>query len=189
MPFTVGRVDLGRAIRVSRAGTSETKVTSRLRRRRPDMRANTAASSRSARLAEACVVAVLASSVIVGLAYFAKGLSDLDEGATANAELSFSDREFGGGNGVVLDQQAAYAAEGLIPVHATYRLLTGSGLKEPTSLTLPFVESWFRYFLMPRRPAVDATWLICYGCDVSQFGGKYTPSWHDDRGISIGRLG
>jgi hypothetical protein len=140
-------------------------------------------------LAEGCVAAVVAASSAVGLAYFAKGLSDLDEGATANGELSFSDREFGGGNGVVLDQQAAYAAEALIPVPATYRLLTGSGVKEPTSLTLPFVESWFRYFLMPRRPADDAKWIICYGCDISRLGGKYTRRWQDDRGISIGRLG
>jgi hypothetical protein len=153
------------------------------------MRATTRASSRPTRLAEGCVVAVVAASSVVGLGYFAKGLSDLDDGAAANSELSFSDREFGGGNGVVLDQQAAYAAEALIPAHATYRLLTGSGLKEPTSLTLAFVDSWFRYFLMPRRPADDARWLICYGCDTSQFGGKYTPRWQDDRGISIGRLG
>jgi hypothetical protein len=153
------------------------------------MGATTTASSRSTRLAESCVVAVVVASSVVGLGYFAKGLSDLDEGATANSELSFADREFGGGNGIVLDQQAAYAAEALIPAHATYRLLTGSGLKEPTSLTLVFVDSWFRYFLMPRRPADAARWLICYGCDTSQFGGKYTPRWQDDRGISIGRLG
>jgi len=153
------------------------------------MRATTTASSRSTRVAEGCVAAVVAASSVVGLGYFAKGLSDLDEGATANAELSFSDREFGGGNGVVLDQQAAYAAQALIPVHATYRLLTGSGVTEPTSLTLPFVESWFRYFLMPRRPADDANWIICYGCDISQFGGKYIARWQDDRGISIGGVG
>jgi len=153
------------------------------------MRATTRASRLPMRLAEGCVVAVVVTSSVVGLAYFAKGLSDLDEGTAANSELSFSDREFGGGNGIVLDQQAAYAAEALIPAHATYRLLTGSGLKEPTSLTGPFVDSWFRYFLMPRRPADDARWLICYGCDISQFGGKYTPRWQDDRGISIGRLG
>lgn len=153
------------------------------------MRATTTASSWSTRGAEICVVAVVAASSVLGLVYFAKGLSDLGRGATANSDLSFSDREFGGGNGVILDQQAAYAAEALIPAHATYRLLTGSGLKEPTSLTLPFVESWFRYFLMPRRPASDAQWIICYGCDVSKLGGTYTPRWQDERGISIGRLG
>lgn len=155
----------------------------------PEARATTSASNRSTRVAEICVVVVVAASSVLGFAYFAKGLSDLDQGTTANSDLSFADREFGGGNGIVLDQQAAYAAAALIPPHATYRLLTGSGLKEPTSLTLPFVESWFRYFLMPRRPASNAPWLICYGCDISKLGAKYTPRWQDDRGISIGRLG
>ncbi len=153
------------------------------------MRTTISGSSWSTLVAQVCVVVVVVASSALGLVYFAKGLSNLDQGATANSELSFSDREFSGGNGVVLDQQAAYAAEALIPRHANYRLLTGSGLKDPTSLTLPFVESWFRYFLMPRRPADDAQWIICYACDIPKLGGQYTPRWQDDRGISIGRLG
>ncbi len=140
------------------------------------------------RVARVGVVLTVAASSGVALLYFGKGLSRLDRTATADSGLSFSDREFAGGNGIILDQEAAYTAEQLIPRGASYRLATGSGLREPTSLTLPFAESWFRYFLMPRRPAADAAWIICYGCDVSKLGGKYSIRWQDDAGISIGRL-
>jgi hypothetical protein len=51
-----------------------------------------------------------------------------------------------------------------------------------------YVESWYRYFLLPRRPAADARWIICYGCDTTELG-KYVVRWHDRNGISIGRRG
>ena len=55
----------------------------------------------------------------------------------------------------------------------------------PTPLTLAFVETWYRYFLMPRRTAVDARWIICYGCEVSKLGRPYAILWQDD---SIGDI-
>ena len=67
--------------------------------------------------------------------------------------------------------------------------MTGDGVRNATSLTFNFVDGWFQYLLMPRRPTADATWIICYGCDTSKFEGKYGVRWHDSDGISIGRLG
>ena len=93
-----------------------------------------------------------------------------------------------GGNGIVSDQEAVYQAKAIIPKSARYRVVTGSGLRNPTSLTLAFVDSWYRYFLMPRRPDVGARWIICYGCDASKLGRPYAILWQDDDGISIGRL-
>ncbi len=139
-------------------------------------------------LARLGVVLVVLVTFAFGVAYTAKALDQLGDHADRNSTLSYADREIAGGNSILVDQLAAYAARALIPSAETYRVVTGEGLKQKTDLTLPFVESWFRYFLMPRRPSGSARWVICYGCDVSMLGGRYVPAWHDDDGISIGRL-
>ncbi len=132
----------------------------------------------------------LAVAVCAGFAvvYFAKALSHLNKMAEDNSAVSFSDREIAGGNSILVDQQAAYEARGVIPRDETYRVVTGSAMKNTTPLTLPFVESWLRYFLMPRRPRADAQWIVCYGCDVAKLGGSYQVLWQDENGISLGRI-
>jgi len=138
--------------------------------------------------AQTRVVLVVLVSSVFGLVYFVKALTRLNDVATANDTLSFSDREIAAGNSIVVDQQAAYQARALIPHSESYRVVTGETVKDATPLTLPFVESWYRYFLMPRRPAADARWIVCYACDVSKLGGPYSVIWRDKNGISIGRL-
>ncbi len=64
----------------------------------------------------------------------------------------------------------------------------GPKLTKSTDLTLDFVASWLRYFLLPRRPSDDARWIVCVGCDTSEYGSRYHVLWQDDIGISIGRL-
>lgn len=123
-----------------------------------------------------------------GVVYYAKALVHLDDVADANSALSFSDREIAGGNSIIINQQAAYEARALIPPSARYRFHTGSRLRNATDLTIEHVASWYRYFLMPRRPTADARWIICYGCDVSALPPTYSIRWQDDNGISIGRL-
>jgi hypothetical protein len=139
-------------------------------------------------IARGGVVLCVGLSIVFGAIYFPRALTDFDDTASNNASLSYSDREVAGGNGIVADQEAAYQAQAIIPRDAKYRVVTGSALKNPQSLTLAFVETWYRYFLMPRRTAGDARWIICYGCDVSKLGGPYAILWQDDDGISIGRL-
>jgi hypothetical protein len=139
-------------------------------------------------IARAGVVLCVGLSVTLGAFYLLRALADFEDVASNNSSLSFSDREVAGGNGIVIDQEAVYQAQALIPQNAKYRVVTGSGLKDMTSLTLPFVDSWYRYFLMPRRPSADARWIVCYGCDVSKLGSPYRVVWHDTDGISIGRL-
>jgi hypothetical protein len=134
------------------------------------------------------VILCVGLSIVFGAIYFPRALSDFDDTASNNTSLSFSDREIAGGNGIVADQEAAYQARAIIPRNAKYRVVTGSALKNPTPLTLAFVETWYRYFLMPRRTSAGAHWIICYGCEVSKLGGSYSILWQDDDGISIGRL-
>ena len=97
-----------------------------------------------------------------------------------------TDRHIAGGNSIVVDQEAADEADVLIPRTETFRVRVGPGLRNATSLTSTYVESWYRYFLLPRRPSLDARWIICYGCDTSELG-SYQVLWRDNNGISIGR--
>jgi len=120
-----------------------------------------------------------------GVVWYPKAVMRLDGRATDNSALSFSDRQVAGGNSVVVDQAAALEADVLIPRTETFRLVTGPRLRHATSLTITYVESWYRYFLMPRRPASDARWILCYGCDKAELV-NYHERWHDANGISIG---
>ena len=116
-------------------------------------------------------------------------VDSLGDDARRNAALSFADREIAGGNSILVDQVAAYEARGLIPSRDTFRVVTGTNLKETTSLTLQAISPWLSYFLMPRRQTGDARWVICYGCDTSRLGGSYRVLWTDEVGISIGTVG
>jgi hypothetical protein len=132
------------------------------------------------------VAAAIVLACVFGLVYYAKAIVDLDDRADANSALSFSDREIAGGNSIVIDQEAANEAEVLIPKAATFRVRVGPRLRHATPLTSTYVESWYRYFLMPRRPALDARWVICYGCAEQELA-NYTVLWRDPNGIAIGR--
>jgi hypothetical protein len=132
------------------------------------------------------IISVALTCSVVG-AHYKTALSKLGDIASSNSSFSFDDREIAGGNSIVVDQRAPYEARALIPAHSTYRVLVGPRVLDGTELTEDYVSSWLRYFLMPRRPADDARWLICYGCDTSGFGTGYEVIWRDREGISIGR--
>jgi len=149
-----------------------------------DRRRNTSF-RRLTRLGLACCVAVTSAFAI---GYFPRAVSHLDDTASTNNALSLADRDVGGGNSVVVHQNAPYEARRLIPTSARYRVVTGGRLRNASPLTGSFVDGWFRSFLIPRRTSAAARWIICYGCDVSLLGAPYTVRWQDDNGISIGDL-
>ena len=93
--------------------------------------------------------------------------------------------EIAGGNGLVADQLAVYAARGLIPVDATYHVAVAPDFRGGSDLTRDNVASYYRYFLLPRRPAESAPWVICYGCDTSTYGAGAKVVWRDHQGLSI----
>ena len=47
---------------------------------------------------------------------------------------------------------------------------------------------YYRYFLMPRRQAEDAPWVICYGCDLGGIRRRAEVVWEGAEGISIVRI-
>lgn len=133
--------------------------------------------------------------LLVGVAVFAvvvrypHVLRSAGRDASRNSDLSYSDREIAGGNGVVGDQLAVYAARSLIPESDTYRVVVDPDFRGGSTLTVPFVDSFYRYFLMPRRPAESAPWVICYGCDLEAYGTRAEVVWQGSDDISIARIG
>jgi len=126
------------------------------------------------------VVVCLVLAAAVGLVYFAKAVDALGDAAAANAVANYDDRELAGGTALGVDQEALVAARGLIPEGETYRLVVG-----PQATN---IGQFTRYFLMPRRPAKDARWVVCYECDLSRFGGELHVLWQSDAGVAVGRL-
>jgi hypothetical protein len=129
----------------------------------------------------ACVVVVTA----LGLWYLVRAVDRLDDAAGANAALNYDDREFGGGNSLVVDKRALYEARSLIPKDGSYRVVAGPGVEGATDLTEPYIDQFARYFLMPRRPDPGAAWIICYGCDPAGLERPASTVWDNGAGISI----
>ena len=140
---------------------------------------------RFVRLGVVCCVSV---AVGLGFAYWFRAVDRLQETASTNAAMNFDDREFGGGNSFVADKRALYQARALIPEDSKYRVLMGAEVEGATEFTALSIREFARYFLMPRRPAADARWVICHGCDRSALGDSVDVEWDNGGGISILQL-
>lgn len=134
------------------------------------------------------VVLCTALALVVGLVYFAEAVDRLGDAARTNAAQNFDDREFAGGNAVVVSNRPLYEARALIPEDETYRVVTGPHVVGATELTASFIDQYARYFLMPRRPSPDARWIICYGCDPAGLEEGFEVLLEDEAGILVGRL-
>lgn len=133
------------------------------------------------------VVFLVATVVVAVFVTYPGVLRGLGDDAARNAALSYSDREIAGGNGLVADQAAVYAARALIPEDATYHVAVSPDFEGGSDLTKDYVSSYYRYFLLPRRPEERAPWVICYGCDLSEYGSAEV-LWRGAEGISIVRV-
>ena len=128
------------------------------------------------------VVACLAVAIVLGPVYYVKAVHRLGADASRNAAANFDDRELGGANALGAKTDVLNEARGWIPENGSYRLLVG-----PSSTDIDF-RNYARYFLMPRRPARDARWVLCYECDLSRLGSDLDVVWQDDEGVLLGRL-
>jgi hypothetical protein len=137
------------------------------------------------RLSRAGVAACVAVAIAFGLVYFGRTVDRLGDDAETHAAENYDDREFAGGNAIVVDKRALYEARALIPEDGRYLLVPGPRVEGATELTEPYIDQYARYFLMPRRPDPDADWIICYGCDPAALGRPATVVWDGGAGISI----
>lgn len=133
------------------------------------------------------VLLLLATTVVAVVAAYPGVLRDLGDEAERNSAQSYSDREIAGGNGIVVEQAAVYEALALIPEDASYHVAVGPDYVGE-ELTRDHVAGYYRYFLMPRRPAEAAPWVICYGCDLAEYGPDADVLWRGDEDVSIVRV-
>ncbi|MGH3134094.1 MAG: hypothetical protein ACRDNY_10225 [Gaiellaceae bacterium] len=136
------------------------------------------------------VVLCVALALGYGVVYFVKAVDWLGDEAGSNSAQNLDDREFAGGNALVVANAPLYEARGLIPENETYRVVTGPNVAGASDLTEDYVDQFARYFLMPRRPSPDARWIICYGCDPEDdLGNDFEVLWQGETpGILLGRL-
>ena len=134
------------------------------------------------------VVACVCTAVVFSFVYLVRAVDRLGEAADANAAANYDDREFAGGNSLVVDKRALYQARALIPEDGLYRVVAGPRVEGATELTEPYIDQYARYFLMPRRPSAEAEWILCYGCDPAALDRPAEVVWENGGGISILRV-
>jgi hypothetical protein len=138
-------------------------------------------------IARSGVILVASVTLVLSAVYLWRAVDTLGETAGRNAALNFDDREFAGGNSLVVDKRALYEARALIPEDGSYRVVTGPGVEGATELTEPYIDQFARSFLMPRRQLPDASWILCYGCDLSELGAGVEVVWENGAGIALAR--
>jgi hypothetical protein len=126
-------------------------------------------------------VALLVAALIVR---FPLALDEAGDRASANAGLGFADRELGGGNSVVVDQQAMYEAQARIPEDEGFEVALGERREGWSELTETGIRSFSIFFLLPRRERAGAPWVICYGCDRSAYPG-FDPVWEGEESLVL----
>ncbi len=104
--------------------------------------------------------------------------------ADANAALGYADREIGGGNSVVVEQQMMYEARARIPPDGTFDVVVGEPREEWSELTAVGITPFAVSFLMPRRREPGAGWVLCYGCDRTAFPG-FVAEWEGEGDLAL----
>ena len=131
------------------------------------------------------VIAYCVAVMLVAIAIrYPEAFRDANRTARANARLDLMDREFGGGNSVIPDQGLLVEARGRIPENGTFAVAVGEPQPGWTDLTATFAETYSRYFLLPRRAAPDARWILCFACDRNAYPGARAV-WEGDDGLAI----
>ena len=136
------------------------------------------------RLVVVFCVAVMVGAV--GLRY-EEAFRFVNQQARSNASLDYVDRQLGAGNSVVPDQGLLLEARGWIPEDGTFAVAVGDRPPGWTDLTGDFTEMFARYFLLPRRAAPDAPWILCLACDRSGYRGA-VEVWSGEDELALLRL-
>jgi hypothetical protein len=131
------------------------------------------------------VVFCLAVTVGAVVVLWPEAFADANRTARANAALDHLDRELGGGNSVLPDQAIAIEARGRIPLDEAFVVAVGEPQEGWSELATPdAIATFMRSFLLPRRDASGASWILCFACDREEHPGA-DAVWEDEGGLSI----
>ncbi len=132
------------------------------------------------------VVAFVVAITIGASAFrYPDAFGDANDTARANAALDYVDREIGGGNSVLPDQAVAIEARGRISMDGTFDVDVGERQEGWSELATPeAIETYLRFFLLPRRPSDGAQWILCFACDRGRYPGAAVV-WEDEEGVAI----
>jgi hypothetical protein len=131
------------------------------------------------------VVAFCVAVILVALPVrYREAFHAANETARANARLDLVDRDVGAGNSVFPDQALLVEARGLIPRDESFAVAVGPPQPAWTALTAAGADLFLRSFLLPRRLAPDARWIVCVGCDRGDYPGADTV-WEGEGGLSV----
>jgi hypothetical protein len=134
------------------------------------------------------VVVFCVAVTLAALAWrYPQAFVDANRTARANAVLDHVDRELGGGNSVLPTQSIAIEARGRIPSDESFEVSVGEPQEGWDELATPdALDTYMRYFLLPRRHADGAPWIICFACDRAAYPGAAVV-WEGDEGVAIMR--
>lgn len=126
----------------------------------------------------------VATTLVAAAIRFPQTFADANRTARANAASDYLDREVGGGNSVLPAQAVAIEARGRIAASGTFDVDVGPPQEGWSELATPdAIETYLRYFLLPRRPRDDAPWVLCFACDRDAHPGARVV-WEDE-GLAI----
>ena len=130
------------------------------------------------------VVCVLAVAV-AGLSRLDETLGLFDWRADQNAGLDYLDRQYGD-RGWASGRRVIEDARLWMPRDAVYRVVLGPEWQNQSGR---IAADFTKYFLLPRRQtkSESASWVLCYGCDLSTLGDFDVLSEGRD-GIRFGRV-
>ena len=130
---------------------------------------------------------VVFSAVVASVVVAQGALDALRDAASRTREehgRSWADREIGGGNGIVVDQTAAFEARARIPPDESFEVIVGKPGPTWDEFVVGSVKTFYKGYLIPRRFEEGAPWVLCYGCDIASLG-DVEVVWQDDEEVSI----
>jgi hypothetical protein len=136
----------------------------------------------------ALLVAICA--LVFTLVEYPSAFRSVQNRADASDAQTALQRQLAGALAIDVSSEFLEQARALVPKHATYYMRWGDHVRVTTPVTLGGVAGYTQFFLLPRRQAVTekANWLLCYGCDLSDWQGRIKVLWTDNAGILIARV-
>lgn len=101
------------------------------------------------------------------------------------------ERRLAAARGADIDTRVLLEADRLIPLDATFAVVTGPAVRVSTPVTLDAVPPSVAFWLLPRRRVPDAgsaDWVVSYGADVDALGVEVARVVEVADGIAIAQV-